>query len=120
MRTWLTNSLASSSGCQRQMALSTKAVGDCQALTCWKSSGRLVLAARHPAISGAMVLDKLQAVRDAGASVLLSADCGCLLNIHHAAAKLGGMASGQPRCVHLGSFLRERMGAADAAQQVID
>jgi L-lactate dehydrogenase complex protein LldE len=76
--------------------------------------------ARHPAISGAMVLDKLQAVRDAGASVLVSADCGCLLNIHHAAAKLGGMASGQPRCVHLGSFLRERMGAADAAQQVID
>jgi L-lactate dehydrogenase complex protein LldE len=76
--------------------------------------------ARHPAISGAMVQDKLQAVRDAGAAVLVSADCGCLLNIHHAAEKLGGAASGQPRCVHLGSFLRERMGAADAAQQVTD
>jgi len=76
--------------------------------------------ARHPAISGAMVQDKLQAVRDAGASVLVSADCGCLLNIHHAAEKMGGAASGQPRCVHLGSFLRERMGAADAAQQVTD
>jgi L-lactate dehydrogenase complex protein LldE len=76
--------------------------------------------ARHPAISGAMVQDKLQAVRDAGATVLVSADCGCLLNIHHAAEKLGGAATGQPRCVHLGSFLRERLGAADAAQQVTD
>ncbi len=76
--------------------------------------------ARHPAISGAMVLDKLQSVRDAGATVLVSADCGCLLNIHHAADKLGGSASGQPRCVHLGSFLRERLGAPDAAMQVTD
>jgi L-lactate dehydrogenase complex protein LldE len=76
--------------------------------------------ARHPAISGAMVQDKLQTVRDAGATVLVSADCGCLLNIHHAAEKLGGAATGQPRCVHLGSFLRERLGAPDAAQQVTD
>ncbi len=76
--------------------------------------------ARHPAISGAMVTDKLQSVRDAGATVLVSADCGCLLNIHHAAEKLGGSATGQPRCVHLGSFLRERLGATDAAQQVTD
>lgn len=76
--------------------------------------------ARHPAISGAMVLDKLQAVRDAGASVLVSADCGCLLNIHGAAEKLGGEASGQPRCLHLASFLRERLGAADAARHLMD
>ncbi|MEY4752991.1 MAG: hypothetical protein RJA44_666, partial [Pseudomonadota bacterium] len=46
--------------------------------------------ARHPAISGAMVQDKLQSVRDAGATVLVSADCGCLLNLHHAAEKMGG------------------------------
>jgi L-lactate dehydrogenase complex protein LldE len=76
--------------------------------------------ARHPAISGAMVQDKLQSVRDAGATVLVSADCGCLLNIHHAAEKQGGEATGQPRCVHLGSFLRERLGAPDAAHQVTD
>ena len=76
--------------------------------------------ARHPAISGAMVQDKLQAVRDAGATVLVSADCGCLLNLHHAAQKQGGQASGLPRCVHLGSFLRERMGAPDAAREVTD
>lgn len=76
--------------------------------------------ARHPAISGAMVQDKLQAVRDAGAEVLVSADCGCLLNLHHAAEKQGGAAVGLPRCVHLGSFLRERLGAPDAAHQVTD
>ena len=67
-----------------------------------------------------MVQDKLQAVRDAGATVLVSADCGCLLNLHHAAQKQGGQASGLPRCVHLGSFLRERMGAPDAAREVTD
>ena len=56
----------------------------------------------------------------AGATVLVSADCGCLLNLHHAAQKQGGQASGLPRCVHLGSFLRERMGAPDAAREVTD
>ncbi len=76
--------------------------------------------ARHPAISGAMVQDKLQAVCEAGATVLVSADCGCLLNLHHAAERQGGVAAGQPRCVHLGSFLRERLGAPDAAHQVTD
>lgn len=76
--------------------------------------------ARHPAISGAMVQDKLQSVRDAGAEVIVSADCGCLLNLHHAAEKQGGCGAGQPRCVHIGSFLRERLGLPGAAQQVTD
>jgi L-lactate dehydrogenase complex protein LldE len=76
--------------------------------------------ARHPAISGAMVADKLASVRDDGADVLVSADCGCLLNLHHAAQKAGGCEAGQPRCVHLGSFLRERLGLPGAAQHVTD
>jgi L-lactate dehydrogenase complex protein LldE len=77
--------------------------------------------ARHPAISGAMVNDKLDAVRDAGAEVLVSADCGCLLNLHHAAEhRRAAGDAGLPRCVHLASFMRERQGAADAAQQVTD
>jgi L-lactate dehydrogenase complex protein LldE len=67
-----------------------------------------------------MVQDKLQSVRDAGATVLVSADCGCLLNLHHAAEKMGGCSASQPRCVHIGSFLRERLGASDAAQHVTD
>lgn len=77
-------------------------------------------AARHPAISGAMVNDKLDAVREAGAEVLVSADCGCLLNLHHAADLRRQRGETLPRCVHLASFVRERLGAADAAQHVTD
>ena len=76
--------------------------------------------ARHPAISGAMVNDKLDAVRDTGAEVLVSADCGCLLNLHHASEARRAAGERLPRCVHLASFVRERLGAADAAQQVTD
>ncbi|MDE2371747.1 MAG: (Fe-S)-binding protein [Burkholderiales bacterium] len=77
-------------------------------------------AARHPSISGAMVGDKLDAVRDSGAEVLVSADCGCLLNMHHAAEVRRAAGEALPRCVHLASFIRERLGAADAAHRVTD
>lgn len=76
--------------------------------------------ARHPAISGAMVNDKLDAVRETGAEVLVSADCGCLLNLHLAADRRRAAGENLPRCVHLASFVRERLGAADAARQVTD
>ena len=77
-------------------------------------------AMRHPAISGAMVNDKLDSVRDSGAEVLVSADCGCLLNMHHAAEKRRAAGDKLPRVVHLASFVRERLGADDAARQVTD
>jgi len=76
--------------------------------------------ARHPDISGAMVGDKLDALRDTGADVVVSADCGCLLNLHHAAEKRRAAGEALPRLVHLASFVRERRGAADAAQRVTD
>jgi len=76
--------------------------------------------ARHPAISGAMVHDKLDSVRDCGADVLVSADCGCLLNLQLAADKRSEQGERWPRCVHLASFVRERLGAGDAAQRVTD
>lgn len=76
--------------------------------------------ARHPAISGAMVNDKLDSIRDCGADVLVSADCGCLLNMHHAAEVRRADGEQLPRCVHLASFVRERLGASDAARQVTD
>ncbi len=76
--------------------------------------------ARHPAMSGAMAQDKLDAVRDCGAEVLVSADCGCLLNLHHAAEKRRAAGEPFPRCVHLASFVRERLGGSGAAQQVTD
>jgi L-lactate dehydrogenase complex protein LldE len=76
--------------------------------------------ARHPAVSGAMVSYKLDTVAATGAQVLVSADCGCLLNLHHAAEKRRAAGDALPRCVHLASFVRERLGATDAAQQVTD
>jgi L-lactate dehydrogenase complex protein LldE len=75
---------------------------------------------RHPAISGAMAYDKLDSVREAGADVLVSADCGCLLQLHHAAEARRAGGETLPRCVHLASFLRERLGLPDAARQVTD
>jgi L-lactate dehydrogenase complex protein LldE len=76
--------------------------------------------ARHPDISGAMVSDKLDALRESGADVVVSADCGCLLNLHHAAEKRRAAGEALPRVVHLASFLRERGGADDAARCVTD
>jgi L-lactate dehydrogenase complex protein LldE len=76
--------------------------------------------ARHPAISGAMVNDKLDSVHAAGADVLVSADCGCLLNLQLAADKRNERDERLPRCVHLASFVRERLGAPDAARRVTD
>ena len=67
-----------------------------------------------------MVHDKLDSVRDAGADVLVSADCGCLLNLQLAADLRNERGETLPRCVHLASFVRERLGARDAAQRVTD
>jgi L-lactate dehydrogenase complex protein LldE len=62
---------------------------------------------KHPDISGAMVKDKLASACGTGARKLVSADCGCLLNIGHAAK-----AQEAPIVVeHLASFLWRRVGA---------
>ena len=59
---------------------------------------------KHPDISGAMVKDKIASACAAGCDRLVSADCGCLLNIGHASQQ-----SGAPLAVeHLASFLWRR------------
>ncbi len=69
-------------------------------------------ALKHPDISGAMVQDKLTSARDTGCDRLVSADCGCLLNLGHAAAKLGAPLPVE----HLASFLwRRTRGNVDDA-----
>lgn len=61
---------------------------------------------KHPDISGAMVKDKLASACATGAPRLVSADCGCLLNIGHAAK-----GQGAPLTVeHMASFLWRRAG----------
>lgn len=71
----------------------------------------------HPEISEAIVTDKVQAIRDTGASSVVSADCGCLLNITGRAAKqdeLAGCAEASLPGQHLASFLWQRTGVEDA------
>jgi L-lactate dehydrogenase complex protein LldE len=67
-------------------------------------------AIKHADISGAMVKDKVAAACATGSDRLVSADCGCLLNIGHAAKR-----QGMPLPVeHLASFLWRRTNGIPA------
>ena len=67
---------------------------------------------KHPDISGAMVADKLASACATGCDRLVSADCGCLLNIGHAAEHKGAPLQVE----HLASFLwRRTQRSEDAA-----
>ncbi|CAM5454289.1 (Fe-S)-binding protein [Thauera mechernichensis] len=61
---------------------------------------------RMPDISGAMVKDKTAALKGSGAAEVVSADCGCLLNINGCFEKQGERLRGE----HLASFLLRRTG----------
>ncbi|RKU02590.1 oxidoreductase [Burkholderia sp. Nafp2/4-1b] len=63
---------------------------------------------KHPDISGAMVRDKVASACATGCDRLVSADCGCLLNIGHAAAQAGAALPVE----HLASFLWRRTSGA--------
>lgn len=72
---------------------------------------------RHPAISAAMVSDKVDALKDSGAAQVVSADCGCLLNIlSHAEHRDQQAGCTQPSLPgeHLASFLWRRTGGEQA------
>ncbi|MFC0711314.1 (Fe-S)-binding protein [Azorhizophilus paspali] len=64
---------------------------------------------RMPGISGAMVADKNHALKESGAAAVVSADCGCLLNINGALEKQNETLRGQ----HLASFLWKRTGGVE-------
>ena len=63
---------------------------------------------RMPDISGAMVQDKTAALKGSGAAEVVSADCGCLLNINGCFEKQGDALRGE----HLASFLLRRTASA--------
>ncbi len=63
---------------------------------------------KHADISGAMVKDKLASATATGCGKLVSADCGCLLNIGHAAKGQGAPLEVE----HMASFLWRRSGGA--------
>ena len=62
-------------------------------------------AVKHPAISGALVNDKVDAIRATGAERVIAGDCGCLLNITGAGEHRGLPLAGQ----HLAEFIWERV-----------
>jgi L-lactate dehydrogenase complex protein LldE len=64
-------------------------------------------AVKQPALSGAMVKDKVADIRQTGASRVISSDCGCLMNITGALQKQGDRVKGQ----HIAEFLWERINA---------
>ncbi|QOT80061.1 (Fe-S)-binding protein [Cupriavidus basilensis] len=67
---------------------------------------------KHPDISGAMVQDKITSACATGCDRLVSADCGCLLNIGHAARHQGAPLPVE----HLATFLWRRTGGAAKEQ----
>jgi L-lactate dehydrogenase complex protein LldE len=62
-------------------------------------------AVKQPAISAAMVQDKVADIKATGAATLLAGDCGCLLNINGHMAHTGLTVAGK----HLAEFIWERI-----------
>ncbi len=60
---------------------------------------------KHPAISAAMVADKIDDIRQTGAARLITGDCGCLMNIAGAMQYRNVPVAGQ----HLAEFIWERI-----------
>jgi L-lactate dehydrogenase complex protein LldE len=68
---------------------------------------------KHPEISGAMAADKVDAILATGCDALVSADCGCLMNINGTLAKRQEALRGQ----HIATFLLERLKASSQPAQ---
>lgn len=62
---------------------------------------------KHPDIAGAMVSDKVAALKASEAVEIVSADAGCMLNI---GGKIAKDDPGMPRPKHIATFLLERTG----------
>jgi L-lactate dehydrogenase complex protein LldE len=56
-----------------------------------------------------MATDKANSIRESDAEILVSQDCGCLMNIAGVLEKQGH----GPRCLHIAEFLWERTRADD-------
>lgn len=69
-----------------------------------------VFSLKHPDISGAMVRDKVANLAATGCERFITADCGCMLNIRHAAELQGPKLTGE----HMASFVWKRVGGGEA------
>jgi L-lactate dehydrogenase complex protein LldE len=83
--------------------------GQVRAEECCGFGGTFALS--HPDISEALVTDKVDSIRAASADLVVSADCGCLLNILGRAAKQDEIAGSDVPSLpgeHIASFLWRR------------
>lgn len=62
---------------------------------------------KHPDISGAMVSDKVAALKETQAVEIISADAGCMMNI---GGKIAKSEPDMPKPKHIATFLLERTG----------
>ena len=69
---------------------------------------------KHPDISGAMVSDKVAALKETQAVEIVSADAGCMLNI---GGKIAKDDPSMPKPKHLATFLLERTGGKPYEEQ---
>jgi L-lactate dehydrogenase complex protein LldE len=72
---------------------------------------------KQPEISGAIVEDKVKALKASGAERVVSADCGCLMNILGHAAwqdQQAGLAQPSLPGEHIASFLLRRTSKENA------
>lgn len=67
---------------------------------------------KHPEVSAGMAKDKVASIRNSGCQRLVSADCGCLLNLNGVLGKEGSPMRGE----HLASFLRSRLAPAESPE----
>jgi L-lactate dehydrogenase complex protein LldE len=84
-------------------------VGQVRAEECCGFGGTFAIS--HPDISEALVTDKVESIRAVGADLVVSADCGCLLNIIGRAAKQDEIAGSDLPSLpgeHIASFLWHR------------
>ncbi|AUZ04611.2 MULTISPECIES: (Fe-S)-binding protein [Vitreoscilla] len=70
---------------------------------------------KHPDISGAMVSDKVKALKDTQAVEIISADAGCMMNI---GGKIAKDDPSMPKPKHLATFLLERTGHKTCEESV--
>jgi L-lactate dehydrogenase complex protein LldE len=74
---------------------------------------------KHPDVSTAMVSDKVASIKATGACQMVTADCGCMLNITQRAAREdqdAGRASASLPGEHLATFLLRRTGGKPSGE----
>lgn len=97
-----TTALASSRALLNQLDHVTLQIQDHESECCGFGG---LFSVRHPEISGGIVRDKVAALNGCGADMMVTGDCGCMLNITGHADKVGCSIRSQ----HLATFLLGRL-----------